>query len=217
MFSNPSVPLFNFSNYTYWTITHGPKTSINDPDQSPTISYRSPMQDHLTFRNPKDRARFKSKIKYPKNRKQDCWEWLGTIGKDGYGKLVLNGKNCRAHRVAYHNFVNQLLSSEELVCHTCDNPKCVNPFHLWKGSHKDNLNDMAKKGRASNTKKTHCLRGHEYTEENTRLRFRRGYKDRDCKDCAKIRRSDKLSYNKNQKEYYQKRKQRNLLSLACSH
>jgi len=51
------------------------------------------------------------------------------------------------HRVAYQVYYNDNLTSEDIICHKCDNPKCVNPKHLFKGTHKDNVLDKCKKGR----------------------------------------------------------------------
>lgn len=80
----------------------------------------------------------------------NCWEWLGGKDGDGYGWIYHKRKNISAHRVAYRIFVGPL-PDDKLVCHTCDNPNCVRPFHLFVGSNGDNAADMAQKGRSAFT------------------------------------------------------------------
>ncbi len=79
-----------------------------------------------------------------------CWEWSGPLDKDGYGRFSWKGKlNAKAHRVAWalENTDGRLPSSSELICHTCDNRKCVNPQHLYLGSPQSNMTDRDNRGR----------------------------------------------------------------------
>ncbi len=76
-----------------------------------------------------------------------CWVWKGAMHRKGYGKLCFRGnKTAVASRVSYELFKGAI-EEEMLVCHTCDTPACVNPDHLWLGSHKENMIDMVQKGR----------------------------------------------------------------------
>lgn len=76
-----------------------------------------------------------------------CWEWQGCVNRKGYGRILV-GRSARAtHRVMYQA-VHGVISKDTFVCHVCDNPTCVNPDHLWAGSHQDNMNDMKTKGRS---------------------------------------------------------------------
>lgn len=80
-------------------------------------------------------------------RKTDhCWTWLGAIKKGGYGHMVFLGKLTSAHRIVW-SIVNGDIPHEMHVCHTCDNPSCVNPSHLFLGTHQDNMRDRDSKGR----------------------------------------------------------------------
>lgn len=82
-----------------------------------------------------------------KRSENECWPWTGGRYPDGYGRLRMNGsKPRRAHRVAYELAVGEV-SADMLVCHTCDNPLCCNPKHLFLGTHQDNYDDMVTKGR----------------------------------------------------------------------
>lgn len=77
-----------------------------------------------------------------------CWEWNGPRNKSGYGFFAIEGNSIRAHRYSYERSNGQIPEGL-LVCHHCDNPPCVNPDHLFLGTHQDNANDMVAKGRAS--------------------------------------------------------------------
>lgn len=74
-----------------------------------------------------------------------CWLWFGC-SSEGYGQFNLHGKTFYAHRLAYELYKNPI-PEEMQVLHKCDVPCCVNPDHLWLGSHVDNMADMARKGR----------------------------------------------------------------------
>jgi hypothetical protein len=75
-----------------------------------------------------------------------CWNWTGGKAGIGYGMFWVNGATRRAHRVAYSLFKGPL-QDVDVVRHTCDNPGCVNPEHLQKGTHADNVSDKMAKDR----------------------------------------------------------------------
>lgn len=76
-----------------------------------------------------------------------CWLWLGYTNAAGYGIHSRLKKRTYAHRRAWE-LMRGSISGETMVCHRCDTPACVNPEHLFLGSHSDNMADMRAKGRA---------------------------------------------------------------------
>lgn len=127
-------------------------------------------------------ARFWSKVEQIPF--HSCWEWVGHKDKDGYGRVRINKVDHRSHRVSWEWANGRKLRVDELVCHKCDNPSCVNPAHLFVGTARDNTQDMIRKGRHSGfyferlpegliryrsnlAKRTHCKFGHEFNEKNT--------------------------------------------------
>lgn len=93
-----------------------------------------------------DKARFWGKVNKLRSKKA-CWEWSArTIDKDGYGRFYLKDKLLRSNRVSF--FIHYKKDPfDKHVCHSCDNPKCCNPYHLFLGTAKDNVQDALKKGR----------------------------------------------------------------------
>lgn len=83
-----------------------------------------------------------------------CWIWAGPVDSRGYGHLAFEGKNWRAHRLAYTLTLGPIPKGDghhgTVVMHACDNKLCCNPAHLSLGSHADNMHDMKRKGRRKN-------------------------------------------------------------------
>jgi hypothetical protein len=95
----------------------------------------------------------------------------------------------RAHRLAWFYAWGSLPKHLQIM-HSCDNPDCVNPKHLFKGSQHDNMVDCARKGRNCTigwSRKTHCIKGHPFNETNTRWGVgSRGRPRRYCRVCARV-------------------------------
>lgn len=76
-----------------------------------------------------------------------CWLWLGGWDRKGYGKTGGSSNSTKTHRMFFERF-NGPIHHGLIVCHKCDTPACVNPAHLFQGTHKDNAEDRVRKGRS---------------------------------------------------------------------
>jgi DNA-binding CsgD family transcriptional regulator len=76
-----------------------------------------------------------------------CWEWFKGTNDRGYGQITVDDQRTYTHRFSYEFFYGDTLTSNDVIMHSCDNPPCVNPIHLDKGTHLTNQRDMMKKGR----------------------------------------------------------------------
>jgi len=97
-----------------------------------------------------EEQRFWSKV--DKRGPDECWEWQGGKSVAGYGRFWLNGKTVSSTHFAYSS-TGRSIRPGYFICHSCDNPGCVNPSHLFQGTPKENQMDMIKKGRQVNTRR----------------------------------------------------------------
>lgn len=89
--------------------------------------------------------------------KNSCWEWGGTLDSNGYGVFSIKHILIKAHRFSYLSWHGNIDKSLQ-ICHSCDNPRCVNPTHLWQGTQAENNKDRHSKNRTKT--------GHIYGSEN---------------------------------------------------
>lgn len=144
-----------------------------------------------------------------------CFGWSGKITKYGYAALWLGGRagtEQLAHRVAFEEEcgflsdqlqVDHMCHNEDLMCsggQSCLHRRCTNPRHLRAVTRLENMRaaQLAKRPGYvnANARKTHCPRGHEYTEENTEIYDYKGKKSRLCRECRRVK-------------YHEKRRARN--------
>lgn len=121
-----------------------------------------------------------------------CWLWTGNQNGKGYGHIA----QTRIATIIVHRLSWEIHNGDHpgrlFVLHKCDTRSCVNPDHLFLGTHKDNMADCVAKGRFRNTtverlrSQTHCKWGHEFTLDNTRRYPPKFY--RHCRICSNTRR-----------------------------
>lgn len=85
--------------------------------------------------------------KVSKQKEDECWIWNAYKHKKGYGYFHANGSVMKSHRISFILENKTLIPKGMCICHSCDNPSCVNPNHLWMGTNMDNIKDSLMKGR----------------------------------------------------------------------
>lgn len=159
--------------------------------------------------SPRKTKPLKERLESKLTKTPTCWLFTGARFKSGYGSISPDAPD-KAHAVYAHRAAWMVyrgpIPEGTLVCHTCDNPPCCNPDHLFLGTKSTNALDMMAKGRGEHVRKaqagvakrrreaTHCRRGHPFTEENTRRYVSvRGTPARACRTCIRLReRADAL-------------------------
>ena len=109
------------------------------------------------------KERFEKKYKKCSN---GCWIWMGCKIKEKYGQIrTEKNKRMLAHRVSWILYRGKI-TDNLFVLHKCDNPPCVNPEHLFLGTHQDNMDDMIRKSIGKTTRNTGESHGNSFLKEN---------------------------------------------------
>jgi len=125
--------------------------------------------------------RFEAKVEYDPN--SGCWLWTAALNNRGYGQFSKDGRAVQAHRFSAEAF-NGAIPEGLDVLHRCDTPACVNPAHLFLGSHRENMADMHAKGRHTQACGDQTRSSRLTTAQVLEIKraLRRGEKQRDLAD-----------------------------------
>lgn len=121
-------------------------------------------------------------------REGGCWEWLAARARNG--RAVIRNEDKRmvsAARLSWGWANNQRFPTDKFACHTCDNPGCVNPDHIFPGTNRENQLDAIAKGRNPRSAKTRCKWGHPLSGENIYIWTDGVHTKRLCKSCGRIK------------------------------
>jgi len=102
-----------------------------------------------------------------------CWEWAGGKTLGGYGQLSIGARKKLASRVAFRVWVGEIPPGHD-VCHRCDNPPCMNPEHLFSGTHQENFADGSREGRLATGKRNGATKLTREQVEQIRSEYARG-------------------------------------------
>jgi hypothetical protein len=148
----------------------------------------------VSFPHPEIEQKFWAKV--DRRGDHECWPWTGRRNHKAYGRLRIDGRGRPAQQIAWEVANKMPFPAGKMGCHTCDNPPCCNPAHIWPGTALENQIDCVAKGRRlhllvpkpARIKRVSgrgrfaeaCPAGHSYTPENT-FRDSEGY--RRCLIC----------------------------------
>lgn len=116
---------------------------------------------------------------------EGCWNWTACLSDRGYGLFRRTEYGTRAHRIAW-SLLRGPIPEGAVIDHLCRNRRCVNPDHLEPVGVRVNTLRSPLAITAINAAKTHCIRGHEFTSENTYLPPRGAGRYRDCRKCKEL-------------------------------
>lgn len=140
---------------------------------------KEPKYRGIDIVNPEARERFFAKI----NATENCWNFIGGIGKNGYGNFWYKNKTILAHRFSFAIF-NRICRGDRVIDHICRNRVCVNPDHLREVDYMTNTHENNIGPASRNAKKLVCKKGHPLSGDNLYMATgRRNAPFRGCKKC----------------------------------
>lgn len=165
--------------------TRGPSTMTAQPTAQIQLMFRRrPVPD---MRPDHDAIMERVDLHSEINLVTGCWEWEGHRNQLGYGEVSWRNRVWMVTRLVYAA-TRGAFDPQLDICHSCDNPGCVNPEHFRADTHKANLLDASKKKRLNGQWKTHCKRGHPLAGDN----LRPWGPWRQCKTCDTLRKRGQL-------------------------